>query len=72
MGIDAISDENWVTGFLSGVGFVGEYGADPLNGMDADGVWAWIDNYCSANPIKDIADAAGQFYFAHPRFAHPR
>ena len=34
---------------------------DSLNGTDADGVLAWIDNYCRANPIKDIADAAEAF-----------
>jgi muramidase (phage lysozyme) len=36
-------------------------------GVDAEGVWAWIDNYCRANPIKNIGDAAAAFYLAHPR-----
>jgi hypothetical protein len=56
----------WALGFLSGVGFVGRDSADPLRGMDAEGVWAWIDNYCQANPIKDVVDAAEAFYDAHP------
>jgi hypothetical protein len=59
-------DASWVVGFLSGIGFVGEKGDDPLNGVDADGVWAWIDNYCRAHPIESIARAASAFYFAHP------
>jgi hypothetical protein len=26
--------------------------------MDSRGMMAWIDNYCDANPLKDISDAA--------------
>jgi hypothetical protein len=58
-------DEQWALGFLSGVGFAGP--DNPLNNMDAYGVWAWIDNYCQANPIKDISDATAAFSFAHPK-----
>jgi hypothetical protein len=62
----ALSDEEWVLGFLSGVGYIGYDSANPLNKTDADGVWAWIDNYCSAHPISQISDAAAAFYHAHP------
>ena len=62
----AMEDSAWVLGFLSGIGFVHTNGDDPLDGMDAQGVWAWIDNYCQAYPIKYISDAAAAFYFAHP------
>jgi hypothetical protein len=61
-----LEETAWVVGFLSGVGFIGWGGDDPLDGMDGGGVWAWIDNYCAANPIKDIRDAAEAFYHAHP------
>jgi hypothetical protein len=57
---------SWVVGFLSGIGFIGQNGANPLNGVDANGVWAWIDNYCTSHPIESIAQAAAAFYFAHP------
>jgi hypothetical protein len=59
--------ESWVMGFLSGIGFERSPEVEPLHGIDADGVWAWIDNYCQANPLKDIAVAAAAFRFAHPR-----
>jgi len=59
--------EQWVLGFLSGVGFVHERGDDPLRGMDVQGVLAWIDNYCRAHPIEPISTAAAAFKFAHPR-----
>jgi len=52
----ALGGEQWVLGFLSGVGFLGVAdGWNLLKGVDANGVWAWIDNYCQANPLKDLA-----------------
>jgi hypothetical protein len=35
--INALEDESWMVGFLSGIGFVSPQD-DPLHGMDADGV----------------------------------
>lgn len=58
--------EQWVLGFLSGVGF-SISAADPLRGVDGFGVAAWIDNYCLAHPIDHIVGAAKAFYNAHPR-----
>jgi len=60
-------DLSWVLGFLSGIGFMGAVGDDPLNGVDADGVRAWIDNYCAAHPLINIEQAAAAFSIAHPR-----
>jgi hypothetical protein len=37
-----------------------------LNGVDAQGVWAWIDNYCHANPLDEVSGAAEAFVNAHP------
>jgi hypothetical protein len=59
-------DAEWVLGFLSGTGFEDGPEVNPLNGMDADGVLAWIDNYCHAHPITQIVDAAEAFRFEHP------
>jgi hypothetical protein len=66
-GTQAFGDGQWVLAFLSGVGFMGgDTGNNPLNGVDADGVWAWIDNYCRDHPRVKIGDAAGAFVHAHP------
>jgi hypothetical protein len=52
--------EWWVVGFLSGlsVGFLTGVNADDdvgfLSGQDADGIYAWIDNYCKANPLEKL------------------
>jgi hypothetical protein len=51
-------------GFLSGIGFTAD--GDPLAGMDAEGVWSWVDNYCRAHPIEKIAKAAAEFDRIHP------
>jgi len=32
---------------------------EALLGTDFDGLIAWIDNYCQANPLKGVAEAAG-------------
>jgi hypothetical protein len=63
---DKVSDEQWVVGFLSGVGYESSGPDNPLNDIDADGVLAWIDNYCRAHPLDRISKAAGAFTFAHP------
>jgi hydrogenase/urease accessory protein HupE len=56
----------WVLGFLSGVGFAAS-GLDPLNNMDGEGIWAWIDNYCRAHPIEQLSEATAAFVMEHPR-----
>jgi hypothetical protein len=63
----AAKEMAWVLGFLSGVGFTGIDGANPLRGMDAQGVWAWIDNYCRDHPIDNISGATAAFFYVHPR-----
>jgi len=64
--------EQWILGFLSGIGYEGV--GDPLNGVDANAVWAWMDNYCQANPLDAIVKAGAAFNAAHPRgeYPHPR
>ena len=60
--------EQWVVGFLSGVGFAkSNEGVDPLRTMNAEGAWTWIDGYCRDHPIGNVAEAAGAFAEAHPR-----
>jgi hypothetical protein len=65
----ALMETQWVVGYLSGQAnlFRGvEGGFDPLNNTDGAGVWAWIDNYCQANPLKQVWEAADAFSSAHP------
>jgi hypothetical protein len=54
-------------GFLSGIAYESTDGENPMNGLDAEAVWAWIDNYCQAHPLEQIVTAGQQFVFVHPR-----
>ena len=47
----------WVVGYISGANADSSH-PDVLLGRDLDGLIAWIDNYCRANPLKNIASAA--------------
>jgi hypothetical protein len=65
---DARLMEQWVLGFLSGIGYIVlDKGDDPLRTVDAGAVVAWVDNFCRSNPLKLIVDAGQIFYAAHPR-----
>jgi hypothetical protein len=60
--------QQWIVGYLSGVASAtSQAGMDPLHGTDAEGVWAWIDNYCQAHPLDLMIDAGTAFVVAHPR-----
>ena len=51
-------EDFWVQGFLSAVNEYGTGVSNITNGTDAFGVSAWISNYCAANPLKSISEAA--------------
>ena len=63
----ALEAAAWVLGFLSGVGWVHKNGDDPLNGLDVEAVFGWLDNYCQTHPIDPLAVAAAQLAIEHPK-----
>jgi len=57
---------NWALGFLSGAAaYSGKL--DPLNGLDANAVTYWLDNYCQAHPTERFARALTVFVREHPK-----
>ncbi len=58
--VQANTDGEWILAFIAGEAY--QAGGDPLNGTDADGVWAWIDNYCAIHPLDAQVEAAKAFY----------
>jgi hypothetical protein len=57
--------EGWVAGFLSGANSVLATSEDHIDTLeqaeidtDAQGLWAWVDNYCQAHPLNSVAQAA--------------
>jgi len=61
----ALGHEQWLLGFLSGVGWGTNY--NPLNELDAGAVLRWMDNFCQASPLTAINEGAAAFVHAHPR-----
>lgn len=59
--------EQWLLGFLSGAGMWGKTGLDPLNNVDANGVWAWVDNFCRDHPLTSLEGVGINFIEVHPR-----
>jgi hypothetical protein len=58
--------EQWVLGFLAGIAEASDEPIDPMKGLDAGVVRAWVDNYCQAHPLEPIIETARAFYRAHP------
>jgi hypothetical protein len=54
--VGALAAETWVLGYLTRANY--DEQRDLTAGTDAEGIYAWIDNYCRANPLKDLAWAA--------------
>lgn len=59
--------QQWVVGFLSGIGSMVLGELDPLHGVDAVAVYGWVDGYCHDHPTETIEAAARVFIQEHPR-----
>ena len=46
----------WALGFVSGSNW-SETGKDRLEGIDADALYIWLDNYCRQNPLDKFPKA---------------
>jgi hypothetical protein len=51
--------ETWALGYISGAAVWG--GVNALGQTDADGVYYWLDNYCSARPTDSFYKAINAF-----------
>jgi hypothetical protein len=52
--------EGWVAGYLSGLNFAFDKLGfnDTLRNVDTFSAYAWIDSWCKAHPLDDVAKAA--------------
>jgi len=48
--------EAWALGFLFGLAAV-QWGSDCLKGVEPDGVYGWVDNFCRDHPVAPPTDA---------------
>ena len=65
--IDAAMQEQWLLGFLSGIGFMALGELDPLHGVPSEAVSGWVDTYCRGHPSETLETAARAFIQEHPR-----
>lgn len=78
-GSDRLARESWVNGYISAFNewllpYDRGVARDLSEGTDAQGLMAWIDNYCSAHPLDQVVDAtaalatelATEWIAAHP------
>ena len=53
--IGEVVNEMWLIGYLSGLATGAN--SDFLRGSDNESIFLWVDNYCRANPLKNLDDA---------------
>lgn len=59
-GSSSVTTEAWLVGYLSGIAI--SRGKDALKGTDNQSIYAWMDNYCRANPLSFLPEG-GQHLF---------
>jgi hypothetical protein len=55
--IGALTKEAWVQGYITAYNEWAFQRPDVTAGTDADGIFAWIDNYCASHPLDTVAVA---------------
>jgi hypothetical protein len=62
--------KSWVLGYLSGMAAgtsLNFWGRAGINQLDSESVFLWIGNYCRANPLKVVFDAADELFLERCR-----
>jgi hypothetical protein len=57
-GFPALVDLAWVEGFLTAMDHENGKVNASIHKTDADGIAAWVDNYCAAHPLNDLSRAS--------------
>jgi hypothetical protein len=52
-----VGQNQWVLAFISAHNPYEGVTPDVMKGIDANGVFAWMDNFCAAHPLDQIATA---------------
>ena len=50
--------EGWVLGFVTGANFFGQHDGRLGEGLGATAMFAWVDQYCAANPLDSVLQAS--------------
>jgi hypothetical protein len=49
----ALGNASWLLGYLSGI--AAGSGKDALAATENSAIYKWMDNYCRANPLRDVS-----------------
>ena len=49
---------SWLQGYLSAYNNYVDHGGNVAKGTDIPGIIAWMDNYCHAHPLDNVATAS--------------
>ena len=63
-GVESANLEQWVFGYLTSLNRWVPGIVNIARGSNHEGLASWVDNYCSENPTKDVADAAEFLFLA--------
>ena len=57
--------DSWALGYLSGVNFIfyTSKGIDLLSDQNSEKITAFIQGYCKASPLKNVTEAANEYWF---------
>ena len=58
--MSSLANGYWLLGFLSALAIETE--RDFIKGTDNASIFLWADNYCRANPIRDISDGGYRLF----------
>ena len=56
--VEATADMFWIQGFITAYNHYAAPDGNITAGIDSEGIAAWVDNYCQAHPLDDLAVAA--------------
>ena len=59
-GPQEVANETWFIGYLSGIAVASN--KDFLHGTDNESLYLWLDNYCTRNPLKRIANGGNSLF----------
>jgi hypothetical protein len=70
--VDYDESTDWIAGFISGIGAAASpSGADLLNGVNAESVRGWMDDYCQAHPFESVEEAGAALRLRVSRKTRP-
>ena len=53
-----LADAAWLLGYITASNEFGPGSSDLTRATDVEGLKSWVDNYCTAHPLKTLAEAA--------------